>query len=165
MPSLAPLITASDLRTALNPTTYLAIFDDDNSGDMALVDASEAVTLCIRRANTRVVSRLGVLYTKIPEGTDPLIPDLLVDAALNYAQGIAFDRHPEYVKTFGESDRRKACFDQAESTMSMLQEAILRLVDNPSEPVPKNVGGVVVDDGQRVFLGRSCGGGFNSGDF
>jgi len=165
MPSLTPLIKAKDLRTALNPTTYLAIFDDDNTGDIDAVDASDQVTLCIRRAHTRVVSRLGVLYEKIPDGTDSSYPELLVDAELNYAQGIAFDRHPEYVKTFGESDRRKACFEQAEATMDMLQEAILRIVDVPPEPKPRNVGGVVVDDGQRVFLGRNGCGGFNSGDF
>lgn len=165
MPSLTPLITAKDLRTALNPTTYSAIFDDDNSGDMNSVDASDQVKLCIRRAHTRVVSRLGVMYTKIPDGTDSSYPDLLVDAELNYAMGIAFDRHPEYVRTFGESDRRKACWDQAEATMELLQEAVLRLVDTPPEPVPRNVGGVVVDDGQHMFIGRSCGGGFNSGDF
>jgi len=165
MPSLTPLIKASDLRTAINPTTYLAIFDDDNSGDMPLVDASAQVALVIKRAHTRVVSRLGVLYGKIPDGTDAAYPDLLVDAELNYAMGMAFDRHPEYTRTFGESDRRKACWDQAEATMELLQEAVLRIVDNPPEPVPHNVGGIVTDGGQRVFLGTNNGGGFNSGDF
>jgi len=126
--ALTPFITAALLRTALSPSTYIAIFDDDNGGDIAVVDASSQVALCIKRAHVRVVSRLGMLYNKIPDGTDSEISDLLVDAELNYAVGISFDRHPEYVRTFGESDRRKAAFDQADGTMEMIQAAILATI-------------------------------------
>jgi hypothetical protein len=162
--ALTPFITAALLRTALSPSTYIAIFDDDNGGDIAVVDASSQVALCIKRAHVRVVSRLGMLYNKIPDGTDSEISDLLVDAELNYAVGISFDRHPEYVRTFGESDRRKAAFDQADGTMEMIQAAILAIVDAPPEPTPRNVGGVITDGGQRVFL-DSNDGCRNSGDF
>lgn len=164
MAALTPFITASLLRTALSPTTYTAIFDDDNAGDLDAIDASEQVALCIKRAHVRVVSRLGILYNKIPDGTDTQISDLLVDAELNYAVGIAFDRHPEYVRTYGESDRRKAAFDQADATMEMIQSSILSIVDAPPEVKPANVGGIITDGGQRVFL-DSADGCRNSGDF
>jgi hypothetical protein len=48
--------------------------------------------------------------------------------------------------------------------MMRIQEAILKLVDSPSMAEPLNVGGLVIDGGQRVFLDGSTGQ-RNSGDF
>ena len=159
-----PFITPALLRTALSPTTYLAIFDDDGTNNVAYVDASDAVKLCISRAHVRVVSYLGNIYNRIPDGADADIPGLLADAELNYATGIAFDRHPEYVRTFGESERRKAAFDQADMTMKAVRGAMLSITDVPSLEKAANVGGVVIDGGVRVFL-PSPDGTTNSGDF
>jgi len=164
MAGLTPFITAAQLRTTLGLSTYLALFDEDNTGDTDIVDGSDAVALCIKRAHVRVVSRLGILYNKIPDGTDAEISDLLVDAEINYAVGISFDRHPEYVKTYGEDKKRDAAFDQADATMEMIQAAILTIVDAPPAPSPANVGGVVIDSGQRVMI-DSNDGCRNSGDY
>lgn len=162
--ALAPLITANLLRLALTTTTYMALFDELQLGDVGSVDASASVTLVLRRAHVRCVSWLGLNYKKIPLVTDAEVPDLLVDAELNYAVGIAFDMHPEYVRQYGEDPRRKSAFDQAELCMQRVQEAILQFVDAPSVGEPENVGGVVTDSGQRVFLG-STNGALNSGDY
>jgi hypothetical protein len=152
-----PLITAATLRAKLGFNTYMALYDEDDSGsptgDVAQVDASEAVALTLRLAHVRVVSRLATIYpNKTPDGTDPLIDDLLVDAELNYAVGISYDRHPEYVNRFGWDPVRKGAYQMADDIMASIQDAVMRLVQAPPEPKPANVGGVVVDGGQRVFL-------------
>lgn len=162
--SLAPLITAADLRATLSEPTYMALFDDDQSGVVASVDASDGVAMCLRRAHIRCVSWLGVNYSKVPLVTDTDVPDLLIDAELNYATGIAFDRHPEYTRQYGEDPRRKAAYDQAELTMLRVQEAILQFVDSASMKEPENVGGIIVNEGQKMFLGATSGA-LNSGDF
>jgi hypothetical protein len=159
-----PLITAADLRNALSTPTYMALFDDEQCGSYIEVDASAPVLLTLRRAHIRCISWLGTNYTKIPASTDSYVSDLLVDAELNYAIGIAFDRHPEYVRAYGEEPKRRAAFDQAELTMTRIQEATLKMVDSPTMEEPLNVGGLVVDNGQRMFL-RAADGTNNGGDF
>lgn len=159
-----PLITAADLRNALSPSTYMALFDDDQTGSIVTVDASGPVQLVLRRAHIKCVTWLGANYEKIPDGTDTHVSFLLVDAELNYAIGMAYDRHPEYVRAYGEDAKRKAAWDQAELTMMRIQEAVLKFVDLPDMEEPRNVGGLVVDGGQRVFLTSSTGIN-NGGDF
>lgn len=159
-----PLITAADLRNALSVPTYMALLDDEQCGSYIEVDASAVVALLLRRAHIRCVSWLGANYSKIPASTDNDVSDLLIDAELNYAMGMAFDRHPEYVRAYGEEPKRKAAYDQAELTMMRIQEAVLKMVDSPSMAEPLNVGGLVVDGGQRVFLIGSDGTN-NGGDF
>lgn len=162
--ALAPLITAEQLRLSLTTPTYMALFDEEQTGSVPTVDASATVALVRRRAHIRCVSWLGLNYKRIPLVTDTEVPDLLVDAELNYAVGISLDMHPEYVRAYGEEPRRKGAFDQAELCMQRVQEAVLQFVDAPSAGEPENVGGVVVDSGQRVFLG-STNGALNSGDY
>lgn len=164
MPALTPLVTAADLRNTLKAAVYIAIFDDNNDGIAELLDTAPQVLLVLRRAHTRVVSRLGDLYAKIPDGVDaPNIPDLLFDAELNYCIGLAFDRSPEFTKNNGFEPQRKSAYAQADSTMQLLQEAILRIVDFPPAAAPFNVGGAVLDSGQRTVL-DSTNGQRNSGD-
>lgn len=162
--ALDPLITAAQLRTALTRPTYMALFDEDQSGIEAAVDASDGVALCLRRSHALCISFLGVNYSKIPLVTDADVPDLLVHAELCYATGMAFDLHPEYVRQYGEDPRRKAAYDQAEKIMFRVQEAVLQFVDSASMKEPENVGGIVVNEGQKVFLGTTSGA-LNSGDF
>jgi hypothetical protein len=158
------LITAADLRNALGAATYMALFDEETTGSISDVDASAAVLMVLRRAHIRCISWLGTNYAKIPKSTDNDISDLLIDAELNYAIGLAYDRHPEYVRAYGADPQRKNAYDLAELTMMRIQEAILKLVDSPSMAEPLNVGGLVIDGGQRVFL-DSSNGQRNSGDF
>lgn len=152
------------LRHALTLTTFMALFDEDQIGVVEDVYTQPGVLLALRRAHIRCVSWLGANYRKIPLVTDTDVSDLLIDAELNYAIGIAFDMHPEYIRQYGEDPRRKAAYDQAELTMLRIQEAILKLVDSPSMGEPQNIGGIVVDSGQHVMLGTTNGAS-NSGDF
>jgi hypothetical protein len=162
--ALAPLITATMLRYGLSTATYMALYDEEQLGVQDEVDVSGPVLLTLTRAHIRCVSWLGANYNKIPLVTDPDVSELLKDAELNYAIGISYDMHPEYVRAYGEEPKRKAAYDQAELTMMRIQEAILKLVDSASMAEPTNVGGIVVDSGQRMFLGTTNGI-MNSGDF
>src|SRR5690242_10024481 len=113
MAVLTPLVTAKTLRTSLSLSTYMAVFDDANTGSADIVDSSEQVRLVLVEAHAMVVSFLGDLYTKIPNGTDSELPQLLVHAELLYARAISFDRHPEYTRTFGDNPLRDSHFKQA----------------------------------------------------
>lgn len=161
--ALEPFVTPQMLRDTLSPATYMALFDDEQTGSISDVDESAPVLLLLRRAHIRVVSWLGHNYTKLPLVTDTDVSDLLIDAELNYAVGMAYDRHPEYTRSYGEEPKRKAAWDQAELTMMRVQEAILRLPDAPSMGQPANVGGIVYESGPRT-LTDSIDGTFNGGD-
>lgn len=163
MAVLTPLITADNLADALNPTTFMAIFDDSNTGDLATVKASAPVTLTLKRAHAKCIAWLGDTYATIPDGADSQIPGLLVDAELDYAQALAWQRHPEYVRTFGESERLNA-FKRAEATMQKVQEATLRIVDSSAQAKPQNVGAIIVSGVPRTIIDNEDGT-RNGGDF
>jgi hypothetical protein len=152
------------LRARLSLATYIAIYDDDLTGSITEVDASEGVALTLSDAHSLVVSRLGTNYTHIPLVTDIDVPFLLKSAELNYAVGISYDRHPEYIRAYGTDPQRKNAYDRAEMTMERIQQSLLKFADAPSMPEPANIGGLVIDGGQRVFLDSSTGQ-RNSGDF
>lgn len=161
-----PYITPADLVDRLNPTTFLAIYDDDSTNSVATVSSSNVVKQVIRLAHSRVFSRLPNLY-KTPPNVDPntvAVPDLLYDAELAYAVALSLQRHPEYVRTFGENQKVKQAFEQAEDIMRLLQDDTLRIADLPPAPSPLNVGGIITDNGQRVFI-DSADGTRNGGDF
>ena len=161
-----PRVTAELLRAALSPATYLALFDDEQCGVVSEVDISLPVTLTLRRAHTRVQSRLATICgtRPLPGETAAGGSDLLLDAELNYAIGMAFDRHPEYVRAYGEGARQKGAWSMAESIMEDLQAAVLRVVDATPEAAPSNVGGILFSSARRVMLPGSDGSA-NSGDF
>lgn len=161
--SLEPFVTAAELRAALSLATYLALFDDEQTGSTDIVDASLPVTLTLSRAHVRVVSWLPNSYSTNPTADDSDVSVLLKDAELNYAVGMAFDRHPEYSRQYGEDPRRKAAFDQAELTMTRVQSAVLRLVDSPSLGIPALAGGVCYESGPRTIT-DSLDGTHNGGD-
>lgn len=162
--ALDPLNTPTNLRDALSIQTYMALFDDMGLGDVATVDASGAVEQVLQMAHIRCVSWLGANYSKLPASTDTDVSVLFKFAELQYAIAMSFDRHPEYVRQYGETPRKNSALAQAELTMQRVQEAILKPVDSPSMGEPKNIGGRVVDSGQRIMLG-STNGALNSGDF
>lgn len=159
----SPLITPQDLRIRLSATTILAIFDDDNTRDLDLVLASDAVLQVLNEAHARCVSWLPSIYTKIPDGSDTSdTPELLRAAELAYAKAIAWERHREYARASGVDVEN--LFKRADDMMARIQASVLRITDSPPERAPANVGGFVRNNGPRVFCsdpsGRS-----NSGDF
>jgi hypothetical protein len=163
MTILSPYITAAELRAALSPSVYMAIFDDEQIGSTIEVDASVPVQLVLARAHARVVSWLPHTYTQLPLSTDLEVPYLLKDAELNYAIGMSFDRHPEYVRSYGMDPQRKSAWDQAELCMTRVQQAILRFADSPSINAPTNSGGIVFDTGPHTIT-DSLDGTRNGGD-
>lgn len=147
------------LRAALSAATYMALFDDEQTGSHSIVDASDAVRFTLRRAHARVVSRLPPIYRTLPSAAvADDIPALLQDAELLYACGLAYDRHAEYARAYGRPK-----FDEADDIMDKVQAAILMIADNPPEPAPRNVGGTVTSLGPRAFVDSS--GNYTGGDF
>ena len=158
-------ITAADLINRLTPQVYLAMFDDDNTGDLSLVN-TDAVQLVIDEAEGEVDSYL------ITENPMPLaslaggkIDRLVKTGVLDFAQSLSF-RHPEYVKRYGEDPRADGLWGRATDRMKRIRSAIQQLPDikqQTGQP-PANVGGIVTDDGPRTII-TSADGTNNSGDF
>lgn len=158
---MAGYIKDDELIALLGRPTAIAIFDDDGDGE-----PDEApMKLVIDRSNVRVAARMPMIYTTAPSEIPSAVSVLLKDAALDYAAALAFQRHPEYVKTNGEK-RAQALYDRAEKTMDLVQQSTLRIPtnDNPPEPKPENIGGFVADDGPRL-INNSLDGTTNAGDF
>ena len=79
--------------------------------------------------------------------TDRLVRGCSVDFAVCFA----FERHPEYVRTYGEDPRTMARFQRAVARMERVQAAIQRLPDQQSTK-QQNVGGVYLDDSVRTTI-------------
>jgi len=146
-------LIAQDLVDAISEPTYMSIFDDTNSGVRNTVDASSGVVSLMRRAHARAVALLPRIYAKfppenpagIPTGNDN-IPILLKDLEVQILVAYACERHPELMKTYGIAPTgvekwREFAKDIAQADL------IIAPTDNPPEPKPANVGGVV-DSGQ-----------------
>jgi len=162
MPEVTPYVTAEMLRAALSPATYYALLDDDQVGIPEEVDASAAVALVLKRGHARVLARLPTIFVSLPDAAIPAdVPALLQDAELLYCECLSYERHPEYVRQYGGP---KGKLREADEIMERIQAAILQIADNPPQPSPANVGGIVTDSGQRTFLGYK-GGVLASGDF
>jgi hypothetical protein len=162
---MAGYVSASELRDVLSLATYMAIFDDGNTGVTATVDASSAVALVLSRAHAEVISYLLTIYGTLPAELPSAVPVLLKSAELDYAVAFSFERHPEYVRTYGEAKRAER-WERAERKMERIASTIQRIApsDNPPEPTPRTSGGIVLDDARR-FITTSSDGTWNGGDF
>jgi hypothetical protein len=161
--SLTPFVTAANLRTALSPATYMALFDDEQNGDVDAVDASDAVQEILKDAHILTVSWLPLNYSTLPHSTDSDVSQLLKYAERQYAKFLAYDRHPEYVKVYGEETKIAGALKQAETTMGRVQSAIQQLADSPSMGKPANAGGVFTESGPRMVT-DGADGIYNGGD-
>lgn len=161
MPITGTYIQETDLQNALGPSTYLAIYDDTNSGSANTTAVDQTIT----RAHAKVVGRLinifgsSTLPPTVGQGT---VPALLYDAELNYAIAISWERHPEYVRNFGEKELALAAYMRAEKTMDDVQASVERLPE--FAPAPANVGGATIDDSSRIIT-TNADGTSNAGDF
>lgn len=153
---------ATGLQNALGPVTYTAIFDDSSLG--AGHENATAVDQVLARAHAKVVSRLVSVYgvAGIPSVLPATVPELLVDAELDYAVALAWQRHPEYVRAIGAKHSAAAAYERADATMQNVADAIQRLPDVAATPT--NVGGVVTDGSNRLIIDNSDGSS-NAGDF
>lgn len=146
---MAKYINQLALENALSPKTVLAIYDDDPP--TGAVNAT-AIADVIDRAEAEVDSWLVGVYV------DPATADrMLKHAALDYAVAFSFERHPEYVRTFGE-EKRAERWRRANDRMARIRSGLQRLPDQPSPiTAPKNSGGVVYDHGPRLMVDSSDG--------
>lgn len=156
-------IVQADLEKALSPRTVLAIFQDDPAIGTADNDAVEAV---IDRAEAQVDSALlGFVPMPLANPLDRLVKAVALEFAIAYS----FERHPEYVRAFGESQRQNK-IDRAELMLARIQQALRRLPDNNTAATvgaggtTYNVGGIVTASGPRTMV-DSPDGTQNSGDF
>jgi len=147
-------LTSADLIARINPTTFVAIFDDANTNDPDDVN-DVSVLAVIHEAEAEVDSYLITQYPMpLPALVGGAIDRLVKLAALDFAQALAWRRHPEYVRSFGESHRADDLEVRARARMLRIQEAIQQLPDQAelNGQRPRNVGGLVFDDGPRTII-------------
>ena len=151
---MSKYISRPDLENALSAETVLRLYDDGTGN----VD-DDALSFQIDCAEAEVDSWLLSNYKEpLPIATDRLVKR----AAVLFLIHLSFDRHPEYVRTFGEDKRHEGAYERATALMQRISDALQRLPDVP-EP-PANAGGVVYSQGPRTII-DSIDGTQNSGDF
>lgn len=161
-------VSAQDLRLSLGPVTYMAIFDDaPKTKDITAVDASDQVALVLDDSAADVKSYLPSLFNDLamPPELPAASSKLLRGAQLIYAKVLSYQRHPEYVKTYG-AQHDGPMEKRYREMMSRIQSAIQRIpaTDSPPLEQPANVSTVVRDDGRRIILTEPDGD-RNLGDF
>lgn len=158
-----PFNSQTDLQNALNKTTFVEMFDDDNNGFVET--GNPAVTLVLQRAHAEVMSYMARIYGVMPVEPPGNAPMLLKSAELDYAVALSYERHPEYVRTFGE-EKRAERWARGEKKMAQISLAlqVIAPTDNPPEPQPRNVGGIVTNSGPRMTV-DGIDGISRSGDF
>lgn len=159
---LPAFITPSDLRTALTARVYEQVFDDDGDGTVA--DDDPEVQLVIERAHAEVLSYLPRIWDKsLP--TD--VPPLLKSAELDFAVALAFERHPEYVRSVGEEARERR-WTRAERKMERIVDGAQVVVGNAppdADTKPLMQGGIVYNANPRRTIVDGSDDTYNGGDF
>lgn len=162
---MAGLFTSvQNLVDALSQERYMAIFDDNNTGSRATVDASAGVSLCLARAHAEVTSYLPGIYAAAPLELPSAVSVLLQSAELDFALLFAYRRRPEYSNTAGYEPGgpiEKACI----ARMERLQQGTQQIAVNDSPPAKRlNTGGYTLADGARIIT-TGLDGTSNAGDF
>lgn len=150
-----------DISNAVGYPTLLACTDDDNTGAVnqtalaAIIDRGEQETL------SWLIPEFGPAPINAIVLAQLVADPLLKYAALDYVVAFLYDRRPEYVRANRQDDsamRLKA----AKERMERILDARQRPVTAPTPPA--NVGGVVVDNANRIYV-DSPDGSSNSGDY
>jgi hypothetical protein len=154
---VADLVDLEDLEGALSPATIVQCWDDDRDGVADPIPLGKM----FKRASAQVRSWLPGHYgLGVSVDTD----ELLRAAALDFAVAYTFERHPEYVRTFGEAPRAEK-WKRGEDIMGRVKAGIQRPVDVEAVQGPsKTIGGVITEHGPRMFS-PNADGTSNSGDF
>jgi hypothetical protein len=145
-------ISAQELRLSLGPVTYMAIFDDDRTKNVAIVDASDQVALALSDSFAIVASFMPSIYDALPVEGDTS-PVLLRAAQLLFAKYWSYQRHPEYVKTYGAEPGGKL-WTLGVELMKRIQAAEQQIpsTDNPPQQYTGNDGGIVYDDSPKISV-------------
>lgn len=166
-------LKAQDLVDAMGLPTYMAIFDDDNTGNQSIVDASNGVKAVLAESMILVTSWLPDIYTTLPPETGAAgiptggdsMPVLFKFAQLQYARMLGYRRHSEYVRTYS-AEPGGALEKAADAFMERIQSGTQRVTpnDSPPETTPANVGGSTAADGPRIAMSNTNGTS-NTGDW
>lgn len=152
--------TQTDLENSLSPATVLALYNDDNDSQVNAV-AIEGVLV---RATNWVDSYLATQYLPPFPVTQTPVPAMIVAAALEFAIAFSFERHPEYVHTYGETFRAATRFKRACEMMDRIVASQQQIPDWVLQPKGKNVGGIINSSGPRTIIDGPNGEN-NGGDF
>lgn len=153
-------VTREDLEDSLSPATVLSLFDDEGTG----VVSDRAILGVLARASRTVDSYLARVYVGPFPVTQTPVPEQIKNAATEFAIAFSFERHPEYVHTFGEQYRAGSRYKRATEMMDRLCQGQQEIPDWTLQPKPRNVGGIVYATGPRTII-DSPDGTYNGGDF
>lgn len=151
-------LTLAELVVAMSPAVVTAIFDDDS--DSVIDEAS--VEEFIDRGSAMTDSVIAPVYSGPFPITQQPVPAMIKEHTLQWTLFFILERFPEFTRTLGQNQENR--YKQAVTLGERLQSAVLRIPDLTSQPKPANVGGIVRDDGKRIFI-DSADGTSNRGDF
>lgn len=152
--------TQADLENQLSPATVLALFNDQDTGAVH----APAMDAVLTRASSWVDSFLARVYRGPFPVTQSPVPAAIKDATIEFAIAFAFERHPEYVHTFGEAYRSTARFKRACDMMERICNGLQEIPDWLLQPKSLNIGGVITVSGPRTIIDNPDGTN-NGGDF
>lgn len=120
----------------MSPGVLVALCDDNDDGT---ADAAVVLDICVR-ASQRVDSFIAINYPGLPLPiAQTPVPGMVREAALEWAQVFCYQRHPEYVRQFGEMARAMPSLKSAEQLCDNLVKALERIPDLVAAPDPANV--------------------------
>lgn len=155
-----PYISQADLEAALSPATVLGLFNDQDQG----VVHAPSLLLVLTRASAEVDSYLARVFKgPFPIAQTP-VPAVVKNCALEFAIAYSFERHPEYVHTYGEQYRGTTRYKRACEMAERLATGLQETPDWVLSPRGGNVGGIIYSDGPRTII-DGPNGEYNGGDF
>lgn len=138
-------ISGRDLLVRLTKEHFLAVFDDEKTGDVNQV-SDEILEQVIDSAEGEIDSYVITFNDlPLPAPITRQVDRLVKLAALDYAEALSFLRHPEYPRTFGENGKSKGLWTIAEKRMERLKKSLQQFPDIVSQRglIPENTGGFV----------------------
>lgn len=141
------LINQADLEARIGKRTLGVLLSDDRAG----VADARVVKACIDYAEAQVHSFLARAFGSLTIPVDQAPKsELLKEAALLFARPWCFQRHPEYVRTYGEGKR--ADESDAIAYMERICSGVQVLSDVKEQQVPTPSVGVVYSSGPRLMI-------------
>lgn len=119
---MSKYMAQADAEGAMTPQTLIELYNDDNDGTIS----ESAMTVNIDRAECEVDSRL-LGYKSYP--IDNQYDRLLKHAALTFFMAFSYERHPEYVRQFGDDGRANGMYERGEKLMERIQAGLQKLPD------------------------------------
>lgn len=139
-------ITQLDVEHRLSAASVAYIFTDPGADTIN----AAALNGCIDDAEAEVESwLLGDI--DITSESFNRVDRLLRRCAVDFFCCYAYERRPEYEKTFGEDPRGGSRWKRATQRMERIQASLQKLPDQPSVK-PANVGGIIRDDSARTCI-------------